>query len=602
MPVVIPATAQRLSTGCGIVVVLALTFAVYLPTLHFPFVFDDHLQIVENPAVHSWRGVPSYFTAHVWAGVFPGALGNFYRPVFLLWLRMNDSVFGNQPGGWHFTTVLVHVLATLLVFLLALRMEISRDVALLAALIFGLHPVHIEAVAWASGVTEPLLAVFFVTSLLAYVQSRRNPARALVWRMVALISFALALLVKETALILPALLIVYEWLFGMERQNPLTAKSFLAWCGATAGRIWPYFFLAALYVPARMHALKGFNHLMTPLSAPQLIFTWPSLIGFWIRHLLWPAGLSSFYDFPPVLHPTAVNFVLPALFDVACGLLLLAFARRHRTIAFFAVWLTLPLIPLLDIRIFHAGDFAHDRYLYLSSMGLSILLAMLLKKVCWGPSRWQGAPTSLLLAGACLAGVMSYGTVSESTYFKDDLAFWAHNFALAPQNPYVQTNYATIRAIALAQGGQYGQAEQKLRDVVSHDANNWDAHYNLALVYFKLGNMAEAEQHFLQAIHINPNRSDEYFYLGMTRLSVGRTAEAVACVRQAIAIRPDGRGYHFGLGMMLKSQGDLTGALREFKQELANHREVQAAAAQVNEMEREGDGMRHDSREYRQND
>ena len=198
----------------GIAVVLALTFAVYIPTLRYQFVHDDRGQIVENPAVHSWHAVPTYFTAHVWAAVMPEELGNYYRPLFLLWLRINDAVFGNQAWGWHLTTILAHVLTTLLVYLLAWRLGIGRDVALLAALIFGLHPAHIEAVAWISGVTEPLLGILLIASFLAYVQSRIEGARALKWKVISLVLFALAMLEKETALILPGLLLVYEWIFG----------------------------------------------------------------------------------------------------------------------------------------------------------------------------------------------------------------------------------------------------------------------------------------------------------------------------------------------------------------------------------------------------
>ena len=110
---------------------------------------------------------------------YAGGVGNYYRPLFLLWLRINDAVFGNQAWGWHLTTILAHVLATLLVYLLAWRLGIGRDVALLAALIFGLHPAHIEAVAWISGVTEPLLGIYldcFVPWLRAV--ARRGSARA----------------------------------------------------------------------------------------------------------------------------------------------------------------------------------------------------------------------------------------------------------------------------------------------------------------------------------------------------------------------------------------------------------------------------------------
>ena len=580
----VPAAAPRLPSWWGIALVLALTFVVYIPTLRYQFVHDDRGQIVENPAVHSWHAVPTYFTAQVWSAVMPEELGNYYRPLFLLWLRMNDVVFGNQAWGWHLTTILAHVLTTLLVYLLALRLGIGRDVALLAALIFGLHPAHIEAVAWVSGVTEPLLGVLLIASFLAYLQSRAAGAHALKWKVTSLVLFALAMLEKETALMLPGLLLVYEWTFGMEWGKPIEVRRIVTWGAEAIGRIWPYLFLIALYVPARIYALKGFNHVVTPLSTAQLIFTWPSLVGFWIRHLIWPAGLSTFYDFPAVLYPALRNFVLPAIFDIVVGVVLFACARTSRPAAFFAVWLVLPLLPLLNLRVFVANDFAHDRYLYLPSVGLAVLLAMLLKKVCIGPPQWLGMPKSLLVAGLCLAAAMSYGTIAESSYFKDNITFYSHNVARAPHNPDAGSNYATV----LAESGQYAPALAEFLDVVKQFPNAWAPTYNLGLTYYKLGKLPDAEVYFLQAIRINPNKPEEYFYLGMTQFRSGRTPEAIATMRQAIAIRPTGFAYHFALGVMLKTEGDLAGALQEFKMELANNPGERAAAAQFNEIENQG--------------
>jgi tetratricopeptide (TPR) repeat protein len=578
-PVGLSAAAPSLPSWKGIAVVLALTFAVYIPTLRYSFVLDDRGQILDNPAVHSWRLVPTYFTAHVWAGILPQVLGNYYRPVFLLWLRINDVLFGSHAWGWHFTTLLAHVCTTLLVYLLAFRLGISRDAALLAALIFGLHPAHIEAVAWISGVTEPLLGILLLASLLAYVQWRLEGARK--WKLISLALFVLAVGEKETALILPGLLLVYDWIFGTDWGRPLEGRRILAWCGEALRRTWPYFLLVLLYVPARIYALKGFSHGATPLSKEQLAFTWPSLFSFWIRHLIWPAGLSTFYDFPAVVHPTLRNFILPAIFDVGASGALFVGVRRSRTAAFFALWLALPLIPLLNLRVFLPNDFAHDRYLYLPSVGFAVLIALLLKRVCGGAPPWQGIPVSLLAAAFCLAAVLGFGTVTQSFYFRDDLTFYAYNLSRAPHNPAAQCNYAAD----LAERGLYGPALEKFTDVMNHNPDFWTPIYNLALTYYKMGNLPQAEKYFLEAIRVNPHKPDEHLYLGMTQFKSGRTDEAIASVQQAIAINPTGFAYHFALGMMLKSRGDLAGALQEFKAELAANPQQQAAAAQIKEIE-----------------
>jgi tetratricopeptide (TPR) repeat protein len=582
-PAEIPSNVQNLPWWLGIIVVLALTFAVYLPTLRYQFVHDDGGQIVDNPAVHSWEEVPAYFTTHVWEGVDPEELGNYYRPLFLLWLRINDAVFGKQPWGWHLTTILAHLLTTFLVFLLAWRLGLSREVAALAALIFGLHPAHIEAVDWISGVTEPLLGIFLVGSFLCYLPSRSTGGRALRWKVASLALFTLAILEKETAVILPGFLLVYEWIYGEEWGRRIEIQGVIRWLAGAIRQTWAFFLLVLLYIPARIHALKGFSHTITPLGARQLLYTWPELIWFWIRHLLWPVGLSTFYDLPAVVHPTLRNFILPAVLDLGVGIALVAWARKTRATAFFATWLIVPFIPLLNIQVFAADDFAHDRYLYLPSVGLAVLAAVVLQKVCVGQPRYGGAPVSLLVAVLCLASALGYGTMAEGHYFKDNDVFYSHNIARAPHNRFVELDYAVV----LGEKGQYAPALERLTDVENRYPNFWPASYNLAYTYYRMGRLPEAEKYFLEAIRLKPYKPDAFFYLGMARFKMGRTADAIPAVRQAIAIRPTGYAYHFALGIMLKTQGDLYGAFGEFETEHNLYPDEQAAAEQIAELQKE---------------
>ncbi len=580
--------------GWGIVVVLALTFAAYAPTLTYQFVHDDRGQIVDNPAVHTWSALPSYFTAQVWAGIMPWDKGNYYRPLFLIWLRINEMLFGNHAWGWHLTTVLAHVLVTLLVYLLALGLRTGRDVALMSSLIFGLHPVHIEGVAWISGVTEPLLGILLISSFLFYLNWRAE--KAVRWQLLSLATFALAILEKETALILPGLLLAYEWTMGRDGSDKppvlgpqanasggllMDHGSILRWCGQNLKRIWPYFVPIAIYIPMRIHALQGFSHAISQISVWQVVLTWPLLIAFWIRHLIWPAGLATFYNLTVVGQPTFGNFTLPMIFDLAVAIALIAFARKSLQAKFFAAWLVLPLIPPLNLRVFLSDDFAHDRYLYLPVAGFAVLLAMLLRRVCNGPPRWFGLPARFTCTGLVLAAAMIFGINSESSYFKDNMTFYAYTLTKTPHNPYAESNYG----ILLAERGRLDEALKFFLDAVHCHPDYFNAAFNLGLTYYKLGRLPEAEQSFLRAIHIDSGKPDTYFYLGLTLLKSGRTPEAISCLRQAIALHPTGYAYHFALGVMLKTQGDLSGARREFREELANYPQEQSAAQQVSELE-----------------
>src|SRR5579872_35755 len=133
--------------------VLALTAAVYLPSLTFGFVCDDRQQIVWSQPNFTWRAVPSYFTTDVWSYTSRERT-NYYRPIFLLWLMINSKLIGLDTALWHLSAILLHLAATLLFYFLARRLVGDPLPAGVAALVFGAHPVHVEAVAWISGATE----------------------------------------------------------------------------------------------------------------------------------------------------------------------------------------------------------------------------------------------------------------------------------------------------------------------------------------------------------------------------------------------------------------------------------------------------------------
>ena len=148
----------------------------------------------------------------------------------MLWMFVNYMLFGLNATWWHLTTILVHLGATFMVYLLARRLLKDQWTALITALIFGLHPVHIEAVAWAAGVTEPLLALFLIPAFLFYLNWRESDSstetrlaakrKRRKWLGASLAFYAVAIFEKETALVLPMLVFVYEWIYsGGESQK-----------------------------------------------------------------------------------------------------------------------------------------------------------------------------------------------------------------------------------------------------------------------------------------------------------------------------------------------------------------------------------------------
>src|SRR5208283_20511 len=214
--------------------ILAATFLSYVATLVLGFVFDDHVLIVNNDSIRSWRYFPSYFTSHIWGFRYPHLLSNAYRPLFLIWLRLNDLVFGQHAWGWHLSLVAAHVAVTYLVYRLCLGLTRDGWVAAAGALIFGLHPVHVETIAEAAWADQPLSTFFILAAMLAFLRSREagprldsigaggdvRVARAKAWVgwpchvgwLAASLAFtAAALLSKESGLVLPIWMSGFAW-------------------------------------------------------------------------------------------------------------------------------------------------------------------------------------------------------------------------------------------------------------------------------------------------------------------------------------------------------------------------------------------------------
>jgi protein O-mannosyl-transferase len=531
---------------------------VYLPTLRYQFVHDDVAQIVRNPRIRSVRFLPTYFTQHVWAGMDNKNLpSNYYRPGFLLWLFANYRLFGLETFWWHLTTLLMHLAATLLIFLLARRLLNDQWASGFAGLIFALHPAHIEGAAWISGVTEPLLTVCFVGAFLAYIEYQERGAGR--WLAGSLILFALALLQKETAVIFPLIAFAYDSIFRRRRRAEL-----------------PFLFLTAVYLIARWLALQGMGRILAPASWATLVSTWPSLVWFYGWHLIWPMNISSDYDLAYVTAIGWRDFGLPLVLLAITAIALWRWSRSNKNAEFAGIWMVITILPVLNITHLPQGDFAHTRYLYLPSVGFALLLA------CAFRAR-RAARAAQCAMIVLIGGVYAYGVLDQSRYWADNLALYRRGVATAPRNFRVQNNLGE----ELFNDHMPAEAIPLLEQALDGNGRSRTA-FILGLCELELNDPTRAESAFRRAMELD--RSDPYPHLGLglARFRQGHLAEAEAEVRQAIQMDPlnlQGQNYHFHLGRILKAEGRLAEAMAEFQQELRVNPGLQPAQAELASVE-----------------
>jgi 4-amino-4-deoxy-L-arabinose transferase-like glycosyltransferase/lipoprotein NlpI len=578
--------------------IVAATFLIYTTTLRFGFVGDDHVLIVANDAIRSWRYLPSYFASHLWSFRYPHLLSNAYRPMLLIWLRLNDALFSGHAWGWHLSLVLAHVAVTYLVYRLALRLTRDTWTAVVAGLVFGLHPVHVETVAEAAWADQPLSALFMLGAILAWRSDAPGPK--LKWMAASLALCAAALLSKESALLLPFLVGGCAWIYAdTEGQEVTRGERFRLALTAAA----PFGVVTCAYVPLRIWALKGFTHTATPLAFSTLVFTIPSVLLSYVRLLVWPSGLSCYYDTPYIPTPSLSGFVLPSviIMGTAAALAFWYGKLRHssdaRAMAFAILWMALGIMPVLNFRVLPEGEILHDRYVYLSSVGFAILVALGLRQAS-GRAEWRAAgdpgesggrtpfgraPVWGLVGAGLLSVLMGFATIRQSLYWADDLTLNHRAHEIAPHN----VSATTSLAAAAAQHGLEGAAMVLYQQALAVRPGFWRANVNLAYLYYARGDFAEAARYFERACASDPADGDQFLYLGMSLLRMGRLREAEEAVRAAFLVRPNGKNYHLGLGMVLTQEGRLLEAKQQIETELAEDPRNAQAQALLKEVEQQ---------------
>lgn len=543
--------------------VVALTAALYSTSLGFAFVYDDHNQIENNPAIQSWQYFPTYFTSHVWSHKAPTGL--YYRPVFLTWLLLNYKLFALNAAWWHLSTLALHLVSTLLVYFLARRLTGDIWISFLSALLFGVYPGHVEAVDWVSGGTEPLFAVFFVAAFLCYL----HRSEGYWWRAGSILLASCAVLAKETGVVFPGIVFAYEWFASTPqlRVSRLRTSSLAAL---------PYALIVAAYLAIRKLALGTFASRLLVHSYWDGLSTWPAVIVFYLRHMILPVRLSAYYNFDWPTRPGLWNFGVPLLEVCVAGVLLWLASRLSARVAFLIAWMLLSLLPVLALPVFGTGKLLQDRYLYAPSMAFCILLAMAVCRLRLPPVR--------VAAAIVLCSAFAWTTVREGSYWADGITLNQRGLIVAPGNVTAMQNLGA----ELMQQRRLSEAIGYFLQVLERRPDDEENLFDLGLSYYQMNVLPLAEQYFERACRADPLDPRAHLFLGVSWGKQGRLDDAEREIRQSIALQrlPQGfQGYHLALGDTLEMKGDFTGALQEFRKELDSDPDSAPAADAISRIE-----------------
>lgn len=585
-----------------LLLVLGLCAALpYANTLLNGFIYDDLQQLVDNPYVQTFAHTGEIFTTTVWS--FQGVQGitNYYRPLMTFAYLIGYQLFGPLAYIYHLMNLLSHVSVVLVLFALTLRMFRDRLLAFLAALLFALHPVHVESVAWIAGLPDLQLAFFFLLAMWLYIGIERlgGPDS---WRSQLALAgtFLLALLSKEPAATFPVLAAAYEHCCREDRRE----TTFLQ-------KLARYRYLWLLLLAYILFRVKVFGAFAPVLQRPNL--TWyeaflsgAALVGQYARDLFWPQPLSSFYVFRKSTS-FADPAVLAGLGVLAAGTtLFLILWRRQRNLCFALAWMLLTLAPVLNARWMAANVFA-ERYLYLPSVAFCWLLA-----AGW-VALWRGAPLSetetaremrgtrpavrwtlaAVLLGVCALSAVSI--VRQNRLWENEVVFFSKILEGSPEAYLVRTSLGTVywnrgdlaaaerewqralrqvstNAIALQNMGllrtqqkRYDEAVDYFHKAIRYKPRYAIPHFNLAKLYEELGRDQQAEIEYRVALDLYPLHLDARNHLAQSYHRAGRIAEAEQQFLISVRNRPNDGGYT-GLGQIRLARRQYAEAQAAFQQ------------------------------------
>ncbi len=386
----------------------AVCVVVYANSTGGAFVYDDNRQIILNPLIQNNSLIWQALTSDVWAFKGGGAIAasNYWRPTFTLWHIINFRLFGAEPFGWHVSNILLHSGVCVLAFGLLRRWKVSAIVAFAITLIFAIHPVHVESVAWISGSPDLLFALAFLASL--WFAQNYSESRDTKNILIAAAFYAVALGAKEIGILcLP----IYYFVIANKDENKKPGEnnfSLFILGGAAIG----YFLL-------RLAVLGSVSR--PPENAVgfvESILSAPAIFVFYLKQIVFPVTLSINYPLAPVSQIGFGSFVLPLIVSlIAFGAICYA-AVKDRIILIGALIFFLPLLPAMYAGAFTPEQIVHDRYLYLPLLGILIVVFTFAGKFL--------SERSLMIAAGMIALVFGFQTFLYNETFHSDITLWAN--------------------------------------------------------------------------------------------------------------------------------------------------------------------------------
>jgi protein O-mannosyl-transferase len=551
--------------------VLLLTVVVYGAALRNEFVnWDDASYVVENRHIRFINGA-----------FFKWAFFNFYSSNWhpLTWIShaLDYSLWGLNPLGHHLTNIILHAVNTFLVVVLAMRLldafkeraalngsrSFLNDRATLIAagttgLLFGLHPLHVESVAWVAERKDLLCALFFLLSIMAYVNAVRRMGHSAEGKRLtpgallpALCFFILALLSKPMAVTLPVVLLILDWHpFKRVRSLGTFLNVFMEKLPFVA------FAFASSVVTIMAQKAGG---ALTPLEAlalsTRMTVAAKALIDYLFR-MIFPLNLLPFYPYPAATEISLFQPVYLSAVILLIGFTIASTALIRKQKLWLSVWgyFVITMVPVLGI-VQVGSQASADRYTYLPSLGPFLLMGVLaawVEREVDTLTKWRTTLRFFIgtLALVVIISMLSL-TIAQISIWKNEIILWSHSIQKAPK---VEIAYLN-RALAYKKKGQVEKAIEDFNTAISLNPYGFIAHYNLGNIFLNEGRIDNAIEQYKITITLKPDYAEGHNNLAAAFEEKGLLDQAIEHYRMVVALKPDYAEGHYNLGLAYGEKG-----------------------------------------------
>ena len=545
-----------------IVIILVLTvlvLVVYWQVQRFNFInLDDNIYITQNHQIQS--GVTCQLVMYAFKDTHTAN----WHPLTMLSHALDWQLFGDNAGGHHWTSLIIHIFNTVLLFLLLNKLTGAIWRSALVAALFTIHPINVESIVWVAERKNVLSTFFWISTMLFYVWY----VQKLGWKryLPVCICFAFGLMSKPMLVTLPfALLLIDYWPLNrtaIDTQNETEIQPALkAGKAKLTFLIWekiPLFILTAISICVTLHtqhaegAMVSMDFMPLNMRISNAILSY----GLYINKMLWPLDLSVFY---PQYNIGIWKLLLASCFLIVLSAMVLRNYRKRPYLLVGWLWFLGTLVPVIGLVQVGVQSMA-DRYAYVPFIGLFIMFVWYAADLAEKNTYTKFCMT---IASFLIILVLSVISWQRCQLWGDQFALW--NDVL--KNHKVALAY-NLRGLEYAHQGQYRLALTDYNDAIALDKKCSEAFNNRAIAYGLFGEKMKAFNDYNQAVNLNPKFADAYYNRGLLYLEMNHLDTAVADFTTAINIDPDMADYFNYRGVALRLKGEYKKSFTDFNQAL----------------------------------